>query len=140
MKNALLASIWFGALVAGAAPAMAQAAGTYDGSTQISESPGIGSVGSISQQIAMIQAEAQAQVARSTAAAAVALKQLDDGPVHPEVVKTPAGVTIAAPKAPEAKPLPNFDYSKLPPELARPGSIRAESVHVGPYPAALKKL
>jgi hypothetical protein len=71
----------------------------------------------------MIQAEAQSEVAKSTAAAAAALTQLADGPVHPQAVTAPAGVTIAAPAAPAQQALPAIDYTKLPPELARPVTI-----------------
>jgi hypothetical protein len=76
-----------------------------------------------STQAAMIQAEAQAEVAKSTAAAAAALASLAEGPVHPMVVNTPANVTVATPAAPATK-LPPIDYSKLPPDLARPVTIK----------------
>ena len=72
----------------------------------------------------MIQAEAQAELAKSTAAAAAALASLAEGPVHPMVVNTPANVTVAAPAAPASAALPPIDYSKLPPDLARPVTIK----------------
>lgn len=75
-------------------------------------------------QAALIQAEGQADVARSTAAAAAALDSLAQGPVHPLAVSAPAGVVVAAPAAPVRAALPPIDYSKLPPDLARPVTIK----------------
>lgn len=108
----MLAAISFGALLTATMPAMAQT-DTDSGSD----------AASITQQTALIQAEAQSEVARSTAAAASALTALDEGPVHPQAISTPPGVTVAAPAAPAAAPLPPIDYSKLPPDLARPVTI-----------------
>ena len=61
-------------------------------------------------QAALIQAEGQAAVARSTAAAAAALDSLAQGPVHPLVVSTPANVVVAAPAPPvRVTPLLSID-------------------------------
>lgn len=75
-------------------------------------------------QAALIQAEGQAAVAKSTAAAAAALDSLAQGPVHPLLVSTPANVVVAAPAPPVRAALPPIDYSKLPPDLARPVTIK----------------
>lgn len=84
----------------------------------------------------MIQAEAQAEVAKSTAAAAAALASLAEGPVHPMVVNTPANVAVAAPAAPASASLPPIDYSRLPPDLARPVTIKWN----GPVDGAIRAI
>ncbi len=84
----------------------------------------------------MIQAEAQAQIARATMQAASALNRLDQGPVDPQQVSNPAGLETAAPAAPVATPRPNFKLADLPPELRRPVTIKWQGTVTG----ALKKI
>lgn len=89
-----------------------------------------------SSQANMIQAEAQAQIARATMQAATALNRLDQGPVNPQQVSNPAGLETAAPAAPVADPRPNFKLADLPTELRRPVTIKWQ----GPVMGALKEI
>lgn len=98
--------------------------------------PALAHADATTSQVQAVQAEAESNLARAFAEANQALTQLNNGPVDPQQVSTPKGVSVAAPAAPVKTSLPKIDLAKLPVDLRRPVTIRWN----GPVEGAIKKI
>lgn len=83
----------------------------------------------------MVQAEAETNLTRAFQSANAALAKLNGTPVVAAPVKTPKGVSVAAPPPP-SQPAPKIDLAALPAALSTPVSIKWD----GPLMGALKNI